>query len=612
MGAAGSIARWMTPGYRPGMTRRYLSLVAGLSLALPSPSPAQTVANVRGANRAAFDSLVSQFWRWRRDQQPTTPDDIPRYERDTAWVPRWDVSDISAARARAQLFLRQWKSIDTVAWNVPQQVDFRLMGSAIQRVGWELDCLRLPERDARFWVQQTLGSVHDALLPPPAIENANSRAMGAVVGFDGIRARALRRRLERIPLTVEHAKNGLTTPVRAFADLAITQLTDVDSRLATVTRELTPLLPARDVASIAEAAAEAGRALVELRRWLEARREGMRTRVAAGPEAYAWFLREVALVPFAPDQLLAMGRQEWARAVAGEVTERQKNAALPELPYFADAASQVEQERRDELAVREWLDAKALLSVPATLRHYVNRRIPAYLDPIASMGVNVDHTSETRLAQDGVAAIWDPSPTLGYFGRAIARDPRPIVVHEGVPGHYMQLAMGWRHPNPVRRRYYDSGPNEGLGFYAEEMMMTAGLFDDRPRVREVIWNFMRLRALRVEVDVRLATGDMSVLDAWRYLRVRVPMDSTTAMDEAASFAGGPAQAITYTIGKLQITRLLAERREQLGAQFVLRDFHDYLWRNGNVPIALLRWELTGAYDEVARLGSNGGPPPVVR
>jgi uncharacterized protein (DUF885 family) len=602
------------------MTRSFVfsvfSAAALGAMALPSDLPAAAVGRAAvvgvagvvqparaGAARDArivadFDSLAARFWRWRRDQQPTTADDIPRYERDTAWVPHWAPADIKVARAQQRAFLATWRTVDTTGWSVARQVDYRLIGSAIQRVAWELDGLRLPERDARFWVQQTLGSVHDAVLPPPP--------------FDAVRARVIRRRLERIPLTVAHAKVGLTDGARPFAELAIASLDDADARLATMARELAPLLPPAEAPGVTAAAATAGRALMDLRAWLVARAPGMHSRVAAGPAAYRWFLREVALVPYTPDELLAMGRQEWARAVAGEVTERTRNLGTPELPMFANAAEQVAREASDERAVRAMLESRGLLTVPSTLRHYLNRKIPAYLAPIADMAVNVDHTSEARLDQDGVAGIDEPGPNLGYFGRAIARDPRSIIVHEGVPGHFMQLTMGWRHPVPMRRRYYDSGPSEGIGFYAEEMMLTAGLFDDRPRVREVLWNFMRLRALRVEVDVRLATGDMTVADGYRYLRARVPMDSGTAIQEAASFAGGPGQAITYTIGKLQITRLLAERREQLGDKFVLRDFHDFVWQNGNVPIALLRWELTGAVDEVKRLGPSGGMPPRVR
>src|SRR5439155_1226285 len=82
--------------------------------------------------------------------------------------------------------------------------------------------------------------------------------------------------------------------------------------------------------------------------------------------------------------------------------------------------------------------------------------------------------------------------------------------------------------DPVRRHYYDSSANEAIGFYAEEMLLHAGLFDDSPRSREFIWTCMRLRALRLEVDVRLALGMFSLHQAAKYLRGTVPMDSATA------------------------------------------------------------------------------------
>ena len=195
---------------------------------------------------------------------------------------------------------------------------------------------------------------------------------------------------------------------------------------------------------------------------------------------------------------------------------------------------------------------------------------------------------------------------LGYFERSAALDPRPLIVHEGVPGHYFQFSLAWAHENPIRRLYYDSGPNEGIGFYAEEMMLQAGLFDDSPRTREIIYNFMRLRALRVEVDVKLALGSFNIDEATEYLRSRTPMDYATARAEAILFASMPGQAISYQIGKLQILRFLADARQKQGDQFNLRAFHDYLWKNGNVPISLLRWEYLGLDDEVAKLDVDVG------
>ena len=129
-------------------------------------------------------------------------------------------------------------------------------------------------------------------------------------------------------------------------------------------------------------------------------------------------------------------------------------------------------------------------------------------------------------------------------------------------------------------------------------MMHAGLFDDSPRTREIIWNFMRLRALRVEVDVKLALGEFTIDQGAEYLKNTVPMDAATAHAEASFFASTPGQAISYQIGKLQIYNFLAESRRQKKAAFSLRAFHDFLWLNGNVPIALQRWEYLGLKDEV--------------
>lgn len=39
-----------------------------------------------------------------------------------------------------------------------------------------------------------------------------------------------------------------------------------------------------------------------------------------------------------------------------------------------------------------------------------------------------------------------------------------------------------------------------------------------------------------------------------------------------------------------------------GDALSLRDFHDFVWKNGNVPLSLQRWEMLGLTDEMERLG----------
>jgi uncharacterized protein (DUF885 family) len=98
--------------------------------------------------------------------------------------------------------------------------------------------------------------------------------------------------------------------------------------------------------------------------------------------------------------------------------------------------------------------------------------------------------------------------------------------------------------------------------------------------------------------VKLALGQFTLEEAAKYLEQKVPMDPGTARQEAIAFSTGPGQAITYQIGKLQIVKFLAESRLQQGDKFNLRAFHDFVWKNGNVPIALQRWEYLGASDEI--------------
>lgn len=533
-----------------------------------------------------FDDLARDVWTWRAATQPSSGDDIPRLDRPGGWLPDWSAAAVTARRATLAQLTARYAAIDPAAWPVPRQVDYRLIGSVLARVRWELDGAPAWRRDPAFYIQQALGPVFDVLLPVPPVSAARADLVIA--------------RLGNVTRIAAHAKTNLDDARAPFARLAIDTLADIDTRLTTLARELDAAVPSH-AGRFAAPAASAATALVDLRRWLEGRVATMTADTTVGRDAYVRFLREVALVPYTPDEIVTMGRQEWERAVAFEALEQGRNRARPQLPIFPNASTQVTTAAFQEQAIRQFLEREGLLTVPAGVRHYRNHLLPPYLAPLAFLGVTDDLTGPTRLTDDGVSYIREPRADLPYFYLSTARDPRPIIVHEGVPGHYLQLVLSWAHENPIRRHYYDSGANEGIGFYAEEMMLQAGLWDESPRSREIIYNFARLRALRVEVDVKLATGVFTIPQAAEYLEKTVPMDRATALEEAASFAAGPGQGITYQIGKLQITSLLADARRAQGDRFSLRAFHDFLWKNGNVPLALLRWELLGDQRDLDRL-----------
>jgi uncharacterized protein (DUF885 family) len=541
--------------------------------------------------------LARDFFTWRSAQQPVSGDDILRVERPPGWLPDFSPDALELYREKYRAYREALDRFDTNNWSIEQQVDARLLSAAIERVHWELDVLRAPQRNPLFYVQQTLGSVFELLIISSPMDEA--------------RAEEILLRLEHFPTTLQHARSNLDLAVRPFAQAAIDTLDGIDDRMEELEAGLREIFPDGSERRLHRAIRKATSAMEKYSRWLRSDLEQMRTSFAIGPDAYQWFLARVALVPYTPNDLLAQGRQAWARAVAWDVLEKNRNSSLPELPLFENQEQQIKATALRETEIRSFLEARDLMTVPDWLMHYRTRPMPKHLAPLSFMGVNDDLTSATRLDENAYRYIPEPAPDLPYFSLSAARDPRPLIIHEGIPGHYFQLAISWSNPNPVRRRYIDSSVNEGIAFYVEEMLLQAGLFDFSPKSREIILSYSRLRALRVEVDIRLAVGDFNIDTAAEYLARAVPMDQATARQEAVFFAFNPGQAISYQVGKLQILDFLADARLNQGETFSLRGFHDYLMRNGNVPIALQRWEYLGREDAVLRLDVLGGEPATV-
>jgi len=532
----------------------------------------------------SLDDLATQFWAWRAKYRPFTSDDVPRIERPGG-MRDWSAASIAKQRAEIAEFERHWKGMDTGNLPVARKIDYRLMGSAIARVRWELDFNPRWQRDPTFYVEQTMGALQEALMAPPP--------------FAETRSKEIVERADNIPSILQQGKANLK-PIAPFAKLAIGSLSDIDIRLQRVDSGVSPLLTGEGQRSRFQAAVlRASKALVEYREWLKQNLATMRQEFALGGNAYDFFLHKVALLPYTSEQLLAMARQDFDRVLAIETLERQRDLAAPELSLPLTPQEAIARMARADEAIRKFLVERGILSVPDNAPHWTLRLAPDYVAALSGFGELDDFTGPSRPQQDGTR--WLLPDNLTYFFKAYLLDPRTTGVHEGVPGHFFQLVMSRRNPDPIRRQYYDSGANEGLGFYAEEMMLQAGLYDDSPRTREIIYSFARLRALRVEVDVKLALGQFSMGQAADYLARTVPMDRTTAESEAADFATAPGLAIAYEIGKLQIQRTITERRLQLGEKFNLRDFHDYVWINGNVPFSLQRWELLGLEDDLKKV-----------
>jgi hypothetical protein len=533
------------------------------------------------------EKLASDFWSWRARYGQYTSDDVTRMERPLGAVRDWSAMSVEKQRKELATFNERWRKLNDSSAPVHQQVDHLLIGSALARVHWELDILKRWQRDPNFYIEQTLTPVAEALTVPGPYDEKQSRE---IIG-----------RLNNIPAILEEAKQNLVSPPAPYAKAAIDSLANIRLELDRVVSTLPP--DTTIAAAEWQLSAQTATASLEAYRvWLQNALPVLAPQSAIGRENYTWFLRNVALMPYTPEEMVAQAEQEWRRAVAFEGIEVNRNRLVPPLVMAPTLEEFVARNQKAEVTVRRFLAEREILTLPAGLQHFTLRPQPPFLEALGNFVEMDDFTSPSRLDQDGIRYVAPPSLAAGYFWVADAKDPRIQIDHEGTVGHYGQLCASWQNPDPIRRHYYDSGANEGIGFYAEEMMLQSGLFDDSPHTREIVYNQMRLRALRVIVDVKVALGELTPEQAADYLEHNVPMDAADARTEVIEMGELPGQKIAYQTGKLQIVKMLEDAQLKQGNKFNLRSFHNFVWMNGNVPIALQRWEYLGVDDEVRTLG----------
>src|SRR5258708_9375733 len=111
-------------------------------------------------SRPQLDALSNSFWEWRATEQPFTNDDIPRIERAPTFIVDWSPAAVSRYKTQIAAFEKQWRALDITGASVEDQIDYRLLGSAIARVYWELDVVPAWRQNPGFYVDPSLGSVY--------------------------------------------------------------------------------------------------------------------------------------------------------------------------------------------------------------------------------------------------------------------------------------------------------------------------------------------------------------------------------------------------------------------------------------------------------------------
>ena len=161
------------------------------------------------------------------------------------------------------------------------------------------------------------------------------------------------------------------------------------------------------------------------------------------------------------------------------------------------------------------------------------------------------------------------------------------------------------HASPIRRgpllyNIFDSR-NEGTATGVEEMFMHAGLYDDNPHVREIVWIMLAQRAARGLGSLYAHANQMTMAEAgavhvdWTP-RGWMATEPELLIFEQHLYLRQPGYGTSYITGKYLLERLLAQRSKQVeasGKKFVLSDFFAELNAAGSIPISLVHWQLTG-------------------
>lgn len=306
--------------------------------------------------------------------------------------------------------------------------------------------------------------------------------------------------------------------------------------------------------------------------WLDAQASSKRAPSGVGVENYNWYLKNVQLVPYTWQDEVAIVERELARAHAFLALEERRNAGLPQQVPIANA---------DDFNRRF---AESVTQYMSFLKDHDIMTVRDYMDPALRARIGT----------------FNPGPRE-FFAEVDYRDRQIMRTHDY---HWFDLAQMAKdpHANPIRRGalLYNIfiTRTEGHATGWEEMMLQAGMFDARPRSRELIYVLLGQRAARALGDLKMHANQLPLEGAAQFAVANTPRgwlraDANTVRSEQHLYLQQPAYGTSYIIGKIQVEGLLAARKRQLGDAFTLRRFMDEFNGVGLIPASLVQWEMTG-------------------
>ena len=513
---------------------RHLYLAAALLLGTSSAIGAQpSQPQIQKTDDAQLNAL---FEEWRLFVRPAIVNGGPDYS-----------AAAMAAKARA---IPQWRSrlarINRSGMSVAQVNDARIVEAEINAFDFFHRVLRPWARDPGFY-QTIFAEMSDV----PAHEGPSAEPNIDLWQFawplnaaDDARLAAS---FEAVPQVLADARKNLAgsnahelwaygnraflEQAEALADLEAGKLSlnDLDGRRTVSLAGTSPRL--RKAVAAARVATE------QFAQWVQAQAPSRKGPSGVGKANYNWYLKNVLLSPYDYDQQVTILQRELDRSLASLRVEEARNRAAPPIPEIRD---------------------------PAAYRRMAEARQARMYDLLTSTGITVNRPY-FRSALFGQLGDYTPPEKRNFFTHVTALDPLPLSSHQF---HWVELARLKHEPHasPIRATpplfniYADR--SEGFATAMEELLMQAGLYDDEPHGRELVWIMLANRAARGLASLRVQANEINLAEAGRFHASWTPRgwsdpNSRLVGFEQLLYLRQPGYGPSYIIGKVQLDELLA-------------------------------------------------------
>ena len=529
---------------------------------------------------ADLQRLAQDYYNWRNQNYPVASSDAGLHTWDNK-LTDYALSAVLMRRLHVKEVLAKVRAMPTANWSKDDRIDWLLFRSQLDGIDFFNRVIDFEGTDPQTYVNECSNGIFSLL--KKEYDTPRNRALAATA------------RLKQMPFVIELGKANLNKPGRLYAELAIDSARSVDSlfneSLMTLAKDLSPaerndLVKARDAALVS---------IHGYADWLEKRLPGMAPFKAMGEENYNYLLKNVYLLPLDAKQVDMLGQAELARYRALESWLPDPSLADPNparsknIPKDQDAFLKAYESRLAEMVT--FLQTNNLVTMPSYIGKFEIRQLPEAFKPTSPGGfMNPPGVYDKDSSGFYFIPTYNPQ-SKNFYIRAAIEDPRPILGHEGIPGHFLQLSIANHLTDEIRRQHSDNIFIEGWALYGEEMLMRTGLYPNNSPGQAQVLRLSRYRAARIGVDVNLHTGKWTFDQAVNYFMEASGLDKESATGEAAGAAASPTQKITYMVGKWQIMRLLGKYRDKQGANFRLGQYHDDLIKNGSLPLSVVEWLL---------------------